>query len=132
MSDDFSVEIITPISQLDMGNAEYLRLPGMSGLIGVMKNHASALISLGIGEIKIENSENTQYLSTSGGVLDFKNNKAQLLLESVEKASDIDIERAKNSQNRAKERLRNSESDKLRAEISLLKALNRLKVGNRS
>ena len=132
MSNDFSVEIITPTSQKDMGTANYLRLPGLNGLFGVMKNHASALVSLGVGEIKIENSGNTEYLATSGGVLDFKNNKAQLLLESVEKASEIDLDRAENSQNRAKERLKDSKSDRLRAEISLLKALNRLKVGNRS
>ena len=132
MSNDFFVEIITPTNQIDMGNADYLRLPGLDGLFGVMKNHASALVSLGVGEIKIQNSDNVEYLATSGGVLDFKNNKAQLLLESVEKASEIDSQRAEKSQNRAKERLKDSKSDRNRADISLIKALNRLKVANRS
>ena len=132
MSNDFFVEIITPTNQIDMGNADYLRLPVLDGLFGVMKNHASALVSLGVGEIKIQNSDNVEYLATSGGVLDFKNNKAQLLLESVEKASEIDSQRAEKSQNRAKERLKDSKSDRNRADISLIKALNRLKVANRS
>lgn len=131
MSNDFSVEIITPTNQMDMGTANYLRLPGLNGLFGVMKNHASALVSLGVGEIKIDKSGNTEYLATSGGVLDFKNNKAQLLLESVEKASEIDLERAEKSQSRAKDRLKDKKSNRVRAEISLMKALNRLKVANR-
>ena len=45
---------------------------------------------------------------------------------------EIDSQRAEKSQNRAKERLKDSKSDRNRADISLIKALNRLKVANRS
>ena len=132
MSNDFTIEIITPTNQIDLGNANYLRLPGLNGLFGVMSNHTSILVSLGIGEIKIEKSGNTEYLATSGGVLDFNNNNAQLLLETVEQASDIDLERAKHSQKRAKDRLKNTKIDRGRAEMALIKAINRLKVAKRS
>ena len=132
MSNDFTVEIITPINQMDLGPANYLRLPGLDGLFGIMKNHTTALISIGIGEIKIEKSGNTEYFATSGGVLDFNNNNAQLLLETVEQAGDIDLERAKHSQKRAKDRLKDTTMDRDRAEMALIKAINRLKVAKRS
>ena len=132
MSNDFTIEIITPTNQIDLGTANYLRLPGLDGLFGVMSNHTSILVSIGIGEIKIENSGNTEYFATSGGVLDFNNNNAQLLLETVEQASDIDLERAKHSQKRAKDRLKDTKMDRVRAEIALIKAINRLKVAKRS
>lgn len=132
MSNDFSIEIITPTSQKDLGKASYLRLPGLNGLFGVMKNHASALVSLGIGEIKIENSGNTEYFATSGGILEFKDNKAELLLETVENANEIDLKRAEESKNRAKDRLKESNSNLFRSELSLARAINRLKVANRS
>ena len=132
MPNEFTIEIITPTNQMDLGSANYLRLPGLDGLFGIMKNHTKALISIGIGEIKIEKSGNIEYLATSGGVLDFNNNNAQLLLENVEQASDIDLERAKNSQKRAKDRLKNTKIDRVRAEMALIKAINRLKVAKRS
>ena len=132
MSNDFTVEIITPTNQMDLGSANYIRLPGLDGLFGVMSNHTSALVSLGIGEIKIEKSGNTEYFATSGGVLDFNNNNAQLLLETVEQAGDIDLERAKHSQKRAKDRLKDTTMDRVRAEMALIKAINRLKVAKRS
>lgn len=132
MSNDFTIEIITPTRQMDMGTATYLRLPGVNGLFGVMKNHTTALISLGVGEIKIENSGDNEYLATSGGVLDFKNNKAQLLLETVEKADDIDQSRAEESKSRAKDRLKGDSVDRLRSEMSIVRALNRLNVAKRS
>jgi F-type H+-transporting ATPase subunit epsilon len=132
MSTDFTIEIITPTSQIDLGTAKYLRLPGINGLFGVMKNHTSSLVSLGIGEIKIEKSKKTEYLATSGGILDFNNNKAQLLLETVEQSSNIDIQRAEHSQSRAKKRLNDVKKDRVRSQLALAKAINRLKVGNRS
>ena len=64
--------------------------------------------------------------------LDFNNNKAQLLLETVEQSNDIDIERAEYSQNRAKKRLNNVKKDRVRSQLAIAKAINRLKVGNRS
>ena len=131
MSNDFTVEIITPTNRKDMGTANYLRLPGLNGLFGVMKNHTSALVSLGVGEIKIENSGKSEYLATSGGVLEFKDNKAQLLLETVEQAGEIDKARAEESQNRAKERMKNAKADRMRLEISLARAINRLNVAKR-
>jgi F-type H+-transporting ATPase subunit epsilon len=97
-----------------------------------MKNHTSALVSLGVGEIKIENLGNIEYLATSGGILEFENNKAQLLLETVEKAEEIDKARAKESQIRAKDRLKDEKTDRLRSEFSLTRAINRLNVANRS
>ncbi|MBC8197631.1 MAG: ATP synthase F1 subunit epsilon [Candidatus Marinimicrobia bacterium] len=132
MSNNFTIEIITPTTQMDLGSANYLRLPGIHGLFGVMKNHTASLVSLGIGEIKIEKSDSTEYWATSGGVLDFNNNKAQLLLETVEQSSDIDIERAEHSQDRAKKRLNDVKKDRVRSEMALAKAINRLKVGKRS
>ena len=132
MSNDFTVEIITPTNQMNLGPANYLRLPGLDGLFGVMSNHTSALVFLGIGEIKIEKSGNTEYFATSGGVLDFNNNNAKLLLETVEQADDIDLERAKHSQKLAKDRLKDTTMDRVRAEMALIKAINRLKVAKRS
>ena len=59
--------------------------------------------------------------------------RVKLLLESIEKSSDIDTQRANNSLERAKLRKVKKESslNHKRAELSLIRALNRLKVSKR-
>ena len=132
MSSTLNAEIITPTSHFDLGEVEYLRLPGDEGLFGIKKNHAASLISLDVGEVKIIKNGQTEYWSTSGGILDLRNNNAQLLLETVEKSSEIDLERATASVERAQKRLKDKTLNQARVQISLTKALNRLKVAKRS
>tara|TARA_B100000029_G_C17186856_1_gene819055 strand:+ start:45 stop:443 length:399 start_codon:yes stop_codon:yes gene_type:complete len=132
MSSTLNAEIITPTSHFDLGEVEYLRLPGDEGLFGIKKNHAASLISLDVGEVKIIKNGQTEYWSTSGGILDLRNNNAQLLLETVEKSSEIDLDRATASVERAQKRLKDKTLNQARVQISLTKALNRLKVAKRS
>lgn len=126
----FSIEIVTPTKTLEEGAVSYLRCPGMDGLFGVMQGHANAMVALDIGEIKIESSEGVNYFSTSGGFIDISEEKVLLLLQTIEKSTGINKERAKESVERAKQRLKTKVSgiDGDRARISLLRALNRLKV----
>ncbi|MEE9189291.1 MAG: ATP synthase F1 subunit epsilon [Candidatus Neomarinimicrobiota bacterium] len=126
----FSIEIVTPTKAMEKGAVSYLRCPGMDGLFGVMQGHANAMVALDIGEIKIESSEGVNYFSTSGGFIDISEEKVLLLLQTIEKSTGIDKERAKESVERAKQRLKTKVSviDGDRARISLLRALNRLKV----
>ena len=132
MSSTLNAEIITPTSHFDLGEVEYLRLPGDEGLFGIKKNHAASLISLDVGEVKIIKNGQTEYWSTSGGILDLRNNNVQLLLETVEKSSEIDLDRATASVERAQKRLKDKTLNQARVQISLTKALNRLKVAKRS
>ena len=132
MSKNFFVEIITPTNQININKVDYLRLPGLNGLFGIMNNHSSILVSLAIGEIKVNKSGNSEYFATSGGVLDFFDNKAQLLLETIEQASSIDLKRAEESQQRAIHRLKDIKLDGARSQIALARAINRIKVSKRS
>lgn len=73
---------------------------------------------------------NSIEFATGGGTVEIKNNKVLVLADSVETAEEIDIERAKQSYERAKERLSNrsrGDIDITRAELALQRALNRLK-----
>jgi F-type H+-transporting ATPase subunit epsilon len=129
----FPLEIVTPTQTLEESDVSYLRCPGIDGLFGIMKGHANAMIALDIGEIKIESSGGMNYFSTSGGFIDISEGKVLLLLQTIEKSTDIDKKRAEESVDRAKQRLESkvTDIDSERARISLLRALNRLKVVRR-
>ena len=129
----FSVEIVTPIKILNQENVNYIRCPGIDGSFGIMKKHRQGVIALDVGEIKIDANGDTDWYSTSGGFVEIGSDKIELLLESVEKSNEIDVKRATEALDRAKDRKKNSteQIDNVRLEASLSRALNRLKVSKK-
>lgn len=128
----FKLEIVTPTEINEIENVSYARCPGTDGLFGIMKGHREAVITLGIGEIKITETGKDSYYATSGGFAEISKEKVQFLLETVEESKDIDLDRAKSSIQRSNDRLsKKQETDISRARLSLIKALNRLKVSSR-
>ena len=129
----FSVEIVTPIKILNQENVEYIRCPGIDGSFGIMKKHRQGVIALDVGEIKIDANGATDWYATSGGFVEIGSDKIELLLESVEKSNEIDVKRALEALERAKDRKKNSteQIDNVRLEASLSRALNRLKVSKK-
>ena len=129
----FSVEIVTPIKILNQENVKYIRCPGIDGSFGIMKKHRQGVIALDVGEIKIDANGDTGWYATSGGFVEIGSDKIELLLESVEKSNEIDVKRATEALERAKDRKKNSteQIDNIRLEASLSRALNRLKVSKK-
>ncbi len=129
----FQFEIVTPTRILDKGQVNYVRCPGMDGSFGVMANHLEGIIALSIGEIKVTIDGKEEYLATSGGYTEITDEKMQLLVESVEGSDEIDTDRAKRSLERAQVRKEKHslEIEGARVELSLYRALNRLRVARR-
>ena len=129
----FQFEIVTPTRILDKGQVNYVRCPGIDGSFGVMANHLEGIIALSIGEIKVTIDGKEEYLATSGGYTEITDEKMQLLVESVEESDEIDTDRAKQSLERAQVRKEKHslEIDGARVELSLYRALNRLRVARR-
>lgn len=130
---NLQVEIVTPTRFLDEGSVTYVRCPGLDGSFGVMVNHAPAVIALSIGEIKlIRNSNEEEFLATGGGYAEISGDKVLLLVESAERHTEIDKERARLAAERAKQRLQKKTGvDINRARSALLRSMNRLKVAQR-
>ena len=125
---NFQLDIITPTNLESYENVSYLRIPALDGLTGVQARHATAIIGLGIGEIKVTQSGKEKIFSTSGGFADIKPEGIQLLIETIESKETFDSKRAKDSVDRAKKRMQDKNNNLQRAQQSLLKAKNRLKI----
>jgi F-type H+-transporting ATPase subunit epsilon len=125
---NFQLDIITPTNLESYENVSYLRIPALDGQTGVQARHATAIIGLGIGEIKVTQSGKEKIFSTSGGFADIKPEGIQLLIETIESKETFDSKRAKDSVDRAKKRIRDKNNNLQRAQQSLLKAKNRLKI----
>ena len=128
----FNLEIVTPTQILESENVSYARCPGVDGLFGIMSGHREAIIALDLGEIKITSDNKDAYYSTSGGFVEITKNKINLLVETIEKSTDIDKDRAEASLKRAQDRLKsNDDIDFKRAETAMVRALNRLTISKR-
>ena len=130
---EFRLEIVTPTKLMEEGNVDYIRCPGLDGSFGVMANHQNAIIALGIGEIKVTQNKKEHYFATSGGFAEIEKEKVQLLVETVERSGEIDSNRAEESLNRVKVRKKDAkgELDQARMDVSMTRAVNRLKVSQR-
>ena len=86
-------------------------------------------ISIGVVSVLEEDNVRRRY-TVSEGIFYIGNNRATLLADNIEDVDLIDIDRARASEARARERLEHvdRDADIHRAEIALLKAINRIKA----
>ena len=131
MDKHFILEIVTPIRTLNFEEVQYLRAPSMEGLFGIMSGHMSSIINLDIGELKVLSKNQESYFSISGGFAEVHKDNVSLLVESIESKDEINKERSNQALERAKTRLKDKSMDQVRVNLSLKKAINRLKVSNR-
>jgi F-type H+-transporting ATPase subunit epsilon len=128
---ELNVEIVTPDGIVFTGDVTSCTAPGAHGQFQILSGHASLLANLQIGEIKVQKQDDKKVLATSSGFLEVKDNNISIIVESAEFADNIDIARAKEAEKRAKRRLEEKGDDNLvRANLALLRALNRLKVSS--
>ncbi len=135
----FKLQIITPTSVLlEREDAEFLFLPGDSGDMGVLPGHTPLLSGLKMGEAwaRFGSSDDgtVQHVAISGGFAHIKPDETVVLADAAELAEDIDGDRARNARERAEQRLagRSEDTDVPRAEAALARAMNRLRVAERS
>ena len=73
------VQIVTPDKSLYSGQADLITVPGTSGSIGILNNHAPLVSSLKMGEVKIVLNDKEEFFNIKGGVVEVSNNKVVVL-----------------------------------------------------
>lgn len=129
----FTLEIVTPDRVVTSDNEVVsLVVPGVGGYLGIMANHAPLMTELTIGEIIVHRLNGEEvHIAATQGFLEVSNNKATILVNTAERAEEIDLERAKEAVRLAEERLAQAireGTDFARAEAALKRALNRVRV----
>lgn len=76
-----NVEIITPEKNLFKGIAESLIIPGKTGLIGILDNHAPFITTLKKGNVIITTKQEEKKFNVEGGVVEVLNNNVIILAE---------------------------------------------------
>ena len=93
-------------------NAKLVTLPCMEGNLGVMDKHSPIITFLRPGLVKIESESNNSFFIT-GGVIDFQDDKLNILTDLVFNMNEINSDVVNNLKFEAEEKLKNDNlSDK--------------------
>src|ERR1700677_3304587 len=130
MADTFKLEIVTPEKRVVDTTAEEVQIPGKNGYLGILPGHAPLITELAVGEITFRAGAEEQRLALAWGFAEVLPDKVTILAETVERPSEIDVERARKAKARSEERLTSGDTnvDVQRSLNALQKADTRLQV----
>ena len=131
MAEKLFLEVVTPQKSVVSEEVEIVVAPGSEGEFGALKGHTTFLTSLKLGTLRYKGADGKEkFVFINGGFAEVLPHKVTILAESAERRKDIDIERAMKAKERAEKRLaaKTPDTDLIRAEAALRRALHRLKL----
>ena len=130
MAKELRLEIVTPDRAVVSTDVEYVGAPGVLGEFGVLPGHVPFLSALGVGNLHYNKGGKTYYVFVSGGFAEVSGDKVTVLAEVAERAEEIDMERARRAQERARARVTKQQEavDSARAQAALQRAMARMKA----
>ncbi len=122
------LDVITPDAAVLSEDVDFVLVRALDGDLGIMPNHAPLIASLDIWPLFYDIDGRRSCLSVASGFLEVSNNVITVIAPAAERPEQIDIKRAEEARNRAKERLESHQAgiDVRRAEMAMKRALCRL------
>lgn len=130
---ELQLNIVSPDHLVVRDSVSAVTVPGKNGYIGVLPGHAPLLTELVPGELSYTREGVKRYLSVNWGFAEVLPGRVIVLVQSAERAEEIDIERAGKAKQRAEDRLKrfsDPEIDMERAREALRRAISRLEVAS--
>jgi F-type H+-transporting ATPase subunit epsilon len=130
----FSLKIVTPDGVQFEGEAQELVVRTTTGDTGILAGHINYVAPLGMGEAMVLVDGEKRRAACIGGMVSVVDGMVTLLPTTFEWSQDIDLDRAKASEQRAKSVLENkgaSETEIILAKARLKRALVRKGVASR-
>ena len=127
----FSLKIVTPDGMEFEGMAEEVIVRTTTGDLGILAGHMNCVAPLGMGRATFIIDGQKRYAACIGGILSVSDGAVTLVPTTFEWADEIDLDRAKNAEERAKQILADknaSNTDLIVAEAKLKRALVRKSV----
>ena len=129
-----NLKIITPAGTYLQQSVEYLEVRAPHSVLGILPGHAPLVSTVLIAPLKTRVNGVTYYYASGEGVINVRKEETIVLVNSIERVDEIDIDRAIEAKKRAEANLQNAKDDTdidvARAESALSRALNRINVYN--
>jgi F-type H+-transporting ATPase subunit epsilon len=124
------LEIVTAERVVYSDEVDLVSAPTRDGRVGILPRHAPLLTVLEPGELDIVKDGQRTPFAVSGGFMEVLPTRVTILADTVERADEIDLERAERARALAEKRMQlaQTERDQLIAEAKLRKELARMRV----
>lgn len=128
-----NLKIITPERILFDEQVDAVYSRAVDGEFAILPGHVAFMTALDIGVTKFIRNDNSEFVSTIGGIFQVVKDNVVILSDEAELGSEIDIPRAKAARERAEARLRNAEVDVdvSRAQAALSRAIARIQAASK-
>ncbi|MBL8862381.1 MAG: ATP synthase F1 subunit epsilon [Planctomycetes bacterium] len=129
-----TLRVITPDRIVLDEIVESVRLDGLDGSLGVLPRHAPMIAALDVGLVRYSGAQGARTLFCAGGFAEVHGDTLRVVTQASERPEDIDEARARDAEQRARERLRTGVEpsgeplDVPRARAALKRALFRLQA----
>ncbi|NPV05816.1 MAG: F0F1 ATP synthase subunit epsilon [Syntrophaceae bacterium] len=135
MAEELLLEIVTPEKLAFSGTVDEVTCPGSEGEFGVLRGHASLLSAIKFGELSyLKDGKRVSY-AVNTGYAEVTGSKVTVLVETAERADQIDVERARRAKEAAEQKLAKfakEDPEYERAKAALERAEARLKIAGQS
>jgi len=122
---------VTPEKLAYSGTVDEVTCPGSEGEFGVLRGHASLLSAIKFGELSyLKDGKRVSY-AVNTGYAEVTGSKVTVLVETAERADQIDVDRARRAKEAAEQKLAKftkEDPEYDRAKIALERAEARLKI----
>ena len=113
------------------GECKSLIIPAVNGQFGVLAHHSNMIAAIVPGILSYKNKEGEEVVaSVSSGLIKVEDNDVLVLVDSIERPEEIDVNRAKKAAAKAKEELlqKRTVQEYKQAQANLARAISRLKL----
>ncbi|HKC14647.1 MAG TPA: F0F1 ATP synthase subunit epsilon [Patescibacteria group bacterium] len=127
------LQIITPLKSILNEQVDEIVVPTESGEITVLPSHVPLLTKIKPGEMIIKRNQKSSFFAITGGFLEVNDNNVTILADYAVRAEDIEVAKAKEAEERAKQTMK-EKADKREfavAEADLRRAIVELQVARR-
>ena len=130
MADMFKLQVVTPDKEFYAGEVSMVELTTTEGQIGVYANHIPLTAIVAPGVLRIHEASEVKKAALHAGFIEILPDEIKILAEVAEWPDEIDVRRAEEARIRAERRIKDNaaETDTLRAELALKRALTRLEA----
>jgi F-type H+-transporting ATPase subunit epsilon len=98
-------EIVSQDRLVYEGDADIVIVPGSMGEMGILPGHAPLLSTLELGVIRVKSGDQEEVFSVTGGFVEVQPDIVTILADASEHVDEIDIQRAEEAKQRAKQLL---------------------------
>ncbi|MDX2495875.1 MAG: F0F1 ATP synthase subunit epsilon [Desulfuromusa sp.] len=134
MAETLKLEMVTPYKRVLAEDVDEITAPGFVGELGILPGHTPLLTTLKVGDLTYKKGKELFHIAVNWGYLEVENDTVTVLVDTAEKADDIDLARAKAALGRAEDALKilpHDDKKYMIMEAALQRALIRIQVAGK-